>query len=609
MSGRGCSPGTDGEAARFLTQASYGPTPSDITDVRNRGFAGWIAAQKTLAPTLHRPTLEQQIAALVQVDPRNGPFYRAHRVERWFNVAMNAPDQLRQRMAFALSQILVLSDVNVLDNNPIGVAEYYDILVRNAFGNYRTLLSEVTHDPAMGAFLTTLRNQKTDYTRDGSNALVPGVISPDENYAREVMQLFSIGLVERNRDFSPVLVGGNTVPTYTQDLITHSAKVFTGLAYQCTGATTVGGLALNHNCSGCSGTGCQFSTSVFFSTPGRYSVPGTVTALIHPDGYKPMVCYPRYNDDGRSATSADNYAILPPPNDFKRLLGGVSIGPSPVACYAGTPAADQQTCINYCNSQVDTLIDTLYNHKNVAPFIARQLIQRLTTSNPTAGYIDRVAAVFENDGTGVRGNLGAVASAILLDPEARSTVPTDNFGKLREPLLRLTAVWRAFGAQPGGNGGYGETTPERFFAQRPLGANSVFNFYEPDYQQPGEIADAGLYSPEFQILDESTTISSADELWRRIFNGYTTSNATTTNFSTPSTAAYLPPAVIDALPADNAGLVEALNQRLLYGSMSATMKSKLIALLDTDMAAADKRRKALDLIHLISITPEFAQQR
>ena len=610
LSGSDCGPSSDKSAARFLTQASFGPTPADIASVRTLGYAGWIDAQLTVPPTLQRPTIEQQIAAQVLIDPRNAQFYRAYRQERWFNSALYAPDQLRQRMAFALSQILVLSEVGALDNNTIGVAEYNDILLRNAFGNYRTLLREVTLSPMMGTFLTHLRNQKTDWTLDDSNALVPSLIQPDENYAREVMQLFSIGLIERNRDFSPILSNGAPVPTYTQDLVTATARVLTGFSYSCSGPATVSGVFINRNCGLSTGTAGQFSTTQFFSTPGRYAVPGTVTALAHPDTYQPMVCYPRYSDTGRSATASNNYAVLPAPNDTKILLGGISIQPSPVACYTSTPASDQQTCIDYCNNQLDTLLDSLYLHPNVPPMMARQLIQRLTTSNPSPSYIERVAAVFEDDGSGVRGNLGAVVKAILLDPEARASAPATEFGKLREPLLRLTAILRAFGVQNGLNGANGLSGTERGgLGQAPLRATSVFNFYEPDYQQPGEIADAGLYSPEFQILNESTFISMSDEFWRRIFSGYNATSATTTGFATPNNAAYLSPTVIDAMPAGHAELVEELNQRLLYGSMSDSMRGKLVALLDTGMADADHRRKVLSLIHLIAISSEFAVQQ
>lgn len=607
-SGYDCGARDAKTAARFLTQASFGPDAESIQSAQDLGLAGWIEAQKSQPQTLQRPPLEQQIAQLVLTDPRNAQVYRAHRMERWFNSAVNAPDQLRQRMAFALSQILVLSDVGTLANHPLAVADYHDVLARHAFGNYRALLREVTFHPAMAAFLSHLRNQKTDWTRDGTGALVPGLISPDENYAREVMQLFSIGLVERALDFTPLQVDGSTVPTYTQDIVTQNAKVLTGLAFPCTGPATIGSITINRNCGATTGIARQFSASVFVSTPGRYAVPGIVTALAHPDSYGPLVCFPRYADTGRSATASDGYAVLPAPNDRKILLGGVEIGPSAVACHANTPAGEQQACIDYCNAQIDTLIDTLFLHPNLAPFVSRQLIQRFVTSNPSPAYIERVARVFENDGSGQRGELGATLAAVLLDPEARSTLPGSRFGKLREPVLKLTALWRAFEAPAGNNGAYGVFAPERFLAQRPLGANSVFNFYEPDYAHPGEIAEAGLVAPEFQILDESTTVTTSDGLWQLTFAGYTSPNDRTVSFATPPGNAYLPPAQLDALPTASADLVEALNLKLLAGSMPNSLRARLITFADGPLAQADHRLRVLNLIHLILISPAFAVQ-
>jgi uncharacterized protein (DUF1800 family) len=612
------APASDTEAARFLTQATFGVTQTELGELKSIGYAAWIDRQLTLEPTLQRPELEAQIAADVAVNPRNAGFYRAFRQERWFASAAKAPDQLRQRMAFALSQVMVLSDVGPLDTQPIAVSEYNDILLRNAFGSYRSLLKDVTYSPMMGQYLTTLRNQKTDWTLVGAT-LTPSLVAPDENYSREIMQLFSVGLLERNRDFSPMLVAGQPVATYNQEIITQTAKAFTGLGFSCNGPATFGAITLNHNCN-CTGPACNFSTTAFFSTPQRYVVPVSgqpqpiLTGLYHPDMYKPMACYPRYADTGRSQTAANNYAVLPAPSDKKVIIAGVTINASPVACHSGTPAQDQAACVNYCTEQVDTVVNTLALHPNVAPFLARQLIQRFTTSNPSAGYIDRVAAVFENDGSGTRGNLGAVLKTVLLDAEARGA-PSVNFGKLREPLLRLTAIWRAFEVSPTSTGLYSIAAPERAFVQRPLGAPSVFNFYEPDFQQAGAIADAGLFSPEFQILDESTAISASDELYRRIFNGYSTAAATSTPFTEPvianvtGFAAYLPPATIDGLPEANDRLLDELNSRLLSGQMSATMKTKLLALMNGSMASTDKRRRALSMIHLIAISPEFAVQR
>ncbi len=601
------TPANDQQAARFLTQATFGPTLDDMGVVKSIGYSAWIDQQIALAPTLHRVELENFVIAQLQTGTVSATQARGTRVERWFAAAIGGSDQLRQRMAFALSQILVVSDVGPLLKEPISVAEYSDILTRNSFGSYQNLLQDVTYTPMMGRYLTALRNQKTDWTFVGS-VLAPSLVSPDENFAREIMQLFSIGLIRRNRDFSPVLIGGVPVPTYTQDIITQTARAFTGLTYSCSAPVNYGAFTLAHNC-GCTGIACNFSTTAFFSTPPRR--PGTggeTTPLLHPDIYRPMMCNPRYADTGRSQTATNSYAALPAPFGSKSIIAGITIEPSPVACYSTTPATDQQACVNYCNDQVGTVVDTLANHPNVAPFIVRQLIQRFVSSNPSSAYIDRVAAVFENDGSNVRGNLGAVIRAILLDTEARSNTPANNFGKLREPLLRLTAIWRAFDVQPGSSGAFGISSPETAFVQRPLGASSVFNFYEPDFQQPGEIANAGLFSPELQIVDESTAISAADALYTMVFSGYNTNPSASTPFTAPSNRAYLPPEAIDQLPESNTALLDALNIRMLSSQMRPETRTTLLTLLN-GMSTADKRRRALSAIHLIAISPEFAVQR
>jgi uncharacterized protein (DUF1800 family) len=602
-------PANDAEAARFLTQASFGPTPGSVAEVRALGLDAWFAVQRDAAITLQRPSVETRIAALAQANPQPGPAYRRIRLEKWWDTAVTGPDQLRQRMAFALSQIMVISDVSgtLYGVAPL-VAEYHDILARNALGNYRTLLEEVSRSSMMGIYLTHYRNPKTDWTYV-NGVLTPSAIQPDENYAREVMQLFSVGLIERNRDFSPILLNGQTVPTYNQDIITQTARVLTGYSSPCTGNANIGGIQLNRNC-GCTGTQCQFSTTTFFSAPPVFSAgPNLMGAVIHPDGYAQMQCFPRYADTGRSATAQDNYAILPAPFNNKTLIAGISIAPSALACHAGTPLAEQQACIDYCDGQLDTLLDALFMHPNMPPMIARQLIQRFTTSNPTPAYIERVARVFENNGAGVRGDLFATIKAVLTDGDAQAgTSINANFGKLREPLLKLTALWRAFGADQGSSGDYLVNTPEVALLQRPLGAPSVFNFYEPDYIPSGELNTLGLYAPELQILSEATSVSAADFFYARVFAGYNTQNPSTTAFTTPF-GAHLPPAGIDALPSDPALLVDALNLRLMSGQMSAGMRTKLITLLSGPMAGTDLRRKALSTVHLIMISPEFSAQR
>jgi uncharacterized protein (DUF1800 family) len=597
-------PNSDAEAARFLTQATFGPNRAAISELRQNGYSSWFASQNAAAISLQRPIVEERIAALALANPQPGPAYRRIRLERWWDTAARGPDQLRQRMAYALSQILVISDIT-LNGNATMVAEYHDILARNALGNFRVLLEDVARSPMMALYLTYLRNPKTEWTFVGGT-LTPGTIAPDENFAREVMQLFTIGLIERNRDFSPILVGGQTVPTYNQDVITQTARLLTGFSARCTGNATIGGIALNRNCN-CTGTQCQFSTQLYFAPPPSYVAGGSNTGLVHPDGYAPMVCYPRYNDSGRSSTNVDGFAVLPAPFNIKTIIAGITLQPSPVPCHAGTPAGDQQSCINYCDNQLDTLLDALFMHPNLPPMVARQLIQRFTTSTPSPQYIERVAMVFENDGNAVRGNLAATIRAVLMDPEARGT-PSANSGKLREPLLKLTSLWRAFDVAAGTAGDYNINQPETALAQRPLGAPTVFNFYEPDYLPPGELAQAGIFGPELQILSEATSVSGADFFYQRVFAGYATGSLTQTPFTAPNVA-HLPPSAIDALPTDADALVNELNIRLMYGSMSNVMRDKLIALITGPMAAADARRKSLSLIHLILISPEYAAQR
>jgi len=505
------------EAAAFLRQRTFGPTTGEIDRLISQGYAGWIDQQISQTASLQAPALRALPVAATQDD----------RVDLWFRHAVQGPDQLRLRVAFALSQIMVVSERSGLSQFPVALAVYYDTLTQNSFGNFRELMEQVTLSPAMGVYLSHLGNQKPNTALN---------IRPDENFAREMMQLFTIGLVELNPDGTVRRDAQNQpISTYDQAAIENFARIYTGW---------------------------MFGGSQSFAQPSF-------------NFDQPMQAFETFHDTGA-----------------KTLLRGTTL-----------PAG--QTA----RADLEAALDNLFAHSNVPPFISKQLIQRLTVSNPSPAYVARVAARFENNGSGVRGDLAAVVRAILLDTEARATAPPANFGKLREPLLRLTAIYRAFGVQNGTNGANGLSNIERGFPQAPLRAPSVFNFYEPDYQQPGEIADSGLYSPEFEILNESTFIMMSDEFWRRIFTGYTTTSATSTPFTTPTNAAYLSATTIDAVPTANDAMVETLNQRLLNGAMSDSMRAKLVALLNTSMASADHRRKVLSLIHLIAISSEFAVQQ
>ena len=561
-------PTSDNEAARFLTQATFGPSRTSIAQFRGSSYEGWIDQQIATPTTSARAYLDM-LAAL----PTPPSLGQSQRMDRWFNTAALGPDQLRQRMAFALSQVLVVSDrADSLSGDHFGVAEYWDILARNAFGNYRTLLEEVTKSPMMGRYLSHWRNRK---------ASLDGTQLPDENYAREIMQLFTIGLVERADDFSPILDGmGQPVPTYLQQDVSELARVFTGWSYNC----------------GNSGS-CNTYTGINSG----------------PAGYTPMACFPAYMDYGA-----------------KTLIGGVTIAAGPV-CGTGSSGtsmpsdpAVQQACRTYCVDQIDAALDYLFNHPNVGPFVARQLIQRFVTSNPSGAYIARVATVFNDNGQGVRGDLGAVIRAILLDPEAREAPvdPASPYGKLREPLLRLSAVWRAFGvtapAAVNGEIQMGIRSPQDSFAQRPLGAPTVFNFYEPDYQPPGDLQNDGLFAPEFQIANETTAMTSANELWNRVWAGYSTSGSGT--FTTPTTSAYL--TIADLIPlvsgANSSGpaaydlFLDELNLRLFGGGMSAETRATLKNFLKFGVSETGSNRatiQVLSTIHLALLSPEFLIQR
>ena len=450
---------TAAEAARFLTQTTFGPTKAEIDALTGKRLADlntWITAQMALTASLHLDATRADFNVYTVASSDNPQFSTNNRQAAWWKLSVSAPDQLRQRVAFALSQILVVSDVpGTLFNNPIGMANYYDLLVNGAFGNFRQLLENVSLSPVMGFYLSSLRNAKATFDARTGAALT----SADENYAREIMQLFTIGLNQLQPDGTLKLdPSGVPIPTYDQKTITEVAKVFTGWAFasDTTNVNNFRGSAANY--------------------------------------LAPMVAFPTFHDDSP-----------------KTLFNGIQLGANQ------GPVKDLK----------DTL-DALVNHPNTGPFISRQLIQRLVTSNPSPGYVYRVAQKFADDGTGTRGNLGAVVRAILTDYEARSAAvaASASFGKLKEPLLRATAILRAFN----GNSNWGRYQmfvgqgAEGALGQTPMHAPTVFNFFEPNYVQPGVLAASGLYAPEYQILNDTTAISAPNQLWNFIYANRSTTN-------------------------------------------------------------------------------------
>lgn len=536
-------PYSDADAARFLTQATFGPTISEIARVRRIGYNAWLADQVALAPSLHRPYLEAQATAGIDV-------YQNSRMEAWWLHALRGPDQLRQRVAFALSELLVVSDRSgAIEGQPIAMAHYYDLLVGGAFGNYRSLLQQVTLSPVMGHYLSMFKNRKPDATLS---------IRPDENYAREVMQLFSIGLVQLASDGSVVLAGGNPQPTYTQDTIRGFAHVFTGW-----------------NWAGCPGVdgGQDWRWEYCPSGPVDWPNPGWNASW-----FLPMEPWQTYH------ASAGDKQLLVYPN--VALPNGLLAG-------GGSAQSDLQAAL-----------DNLFHHPNVAPFVSRHLIRRLVSSNPSPAYVGRVSAVFANNGLGVRGDLAAVVRAVLMDVEAR-TLPGDDSrrGKLREPLLRLSQLWRGFDGRAD-DGRYREWNAESFLGQAPLRSPSVFNFFLPDYRPPGELYALGMNAPEFQITTDTTIASVASSLGAKVFWSWRGGG----NTSPEAILVDLAPEL--AIAADPVRLVDRHDLLLMGRTMSPFMFQTLVSHLGTFPNTTDGRRERVqNAIWLIMSSPEYAIER
>ena len=484
------------QAARFLIQSTYGPTLTEIERLAQMGYNAWLAEQIARPATRHLPLIDARIQAQGIDNVWDG-----ERHEEWFRVAMTSNDQLRQRVAFALSQLLVVSANNgALEGNPNTLADYYDALARNAFGNYRTLLGEVTLHPAMGQYLSMFKNRKTNQS---------GSIRPDENYAREIMQLFSVGLVMLNPDGTIIDADNNPangltpVPTYGQDTIRGFAAVFTGWNWS-TCVRTLGGAGQppeDANGDGEYDRWWEWDWCPIDPTPNTH----WKRARAHRTPMQPWEIYHQ---------SAGDKQLLRYPGVARGRVNAQGVLAS------GGSAAQN----------LDAALDNIFNHPNLGPFVARALIQRLVTSNPTPAYVGRVAAAFADDNGaapgGFRGDLGAVVRAVLLDPEARNpqtqactSAASGCVGKIREPLLRLTQLYRAMNATPTTtNGVWNEGWPQGDLAQAALRSPTVFNFYLPDYAPPdADIGGRGLRAPEFQITVDTYIVRTANTLGGRIF--------------------------------------------------------------------------------------------
>lgn len=584
------------EASRFLMQSTYGPTLPEIERLARIGYNAWLTEQTAATPTRHLPLIDARIQA-EGVDN----IWDGNRHEEWFRVAMTANDQLRQRVAFALSQTLVVSaNSGALEGNPNQVADYYDVLVRNAFGNYRTLLEEVTLHPAMGMYLSMFKNRKANQS---------GTIRPDENYAREIKQLFSIGLVELNadgtiRDGDGIPGNGlNPVPTYTQDTIRGFAAVFTGWNLS-TCAPTLNPSNWDQNGDGEYDRWWEWEycpndpvANTNWKLARGYRTPMTPWEIYHQAaGTKQLLRYP-----GVARGRVDANGVLASGGTARENLGAA--------------------------------LDNVFFHPNVGPFVARALIQRLVTSNPTPAYVGRVAAVFNDDNGAAagatRGNLGAVVRTILLDPEARrptTTLACTNaasgcVGKVREPLLRLTQLNRALNAQPSApNGVWHEGYPDGDFAQAALRAPTVFNFYLPDYSAPHPLVSGrGLRAPELQISVDTYIIRQANSLGNRLFWQWAG------NPGLPTSGGWRPVVVnlnrdmalagTAGLPNDSARLISRIDTLMFGGTMSPWLYNELLAVTNAEAFHTwrsddeTRRLRVQNAYWLALISPEFVVEK
>jgi len=507
------------DAARLLLQGSFGPrSAADIDAVVASGSAQWIDAQFNQRWNTHAGYLASIRATGMRVDEQ-------HIFEAIWQNLIFGDARLRARVALALSEIFVVSNI-APDQDTDALAGWMDMLYTHAFSDYRTLLRGVTLQPAMGYYLNMLGNDKEDPATGRM---------PSENYAREVLQLFSIGLVQLNDDGTPKRnASGGTIPTYDQNVVQGFAQVFTGWSF--------------------GGNDTSFS-----------------------DGFNP----PKHNWTVEMQAWPSHHSTGP-----KLLLNGVTLP-------AGqTPERD-----------LNDALDNIAAHPNVAPFMVKRLIQFLVTSNPSPAYMTRVVNVWNNNGSGLRGDLKAVVRAILLDPEARAPLATSNsYGKLREPMVRFVHFVNAMGGRSsnGRNSIWWLDSPDDYLGQSPLLAPSVFNFFSPMYSKAGPIAQAGLVAPEFQNATDTQVVGSTNffsSLIRR--GGFGFEDANRIDFEMTTWLA-------DA--ANTATLLNRINWVLFAGGLGAetqTIIEKAVNAYPTNRRS-DRLQAALNLA---VVAPEFVVQR
>jgi uncharacterized protein (DUF1800 family) len=500
------------DAARFLKQAAFGGNLQEIEALEN--YEQYLQQQFALPITYLYPKVDPELTGRANwlATSDNANWINGDLTNLWWHTIVNSDDQLRQRIAHVLSEVFVVGKVKQIAKQDFIRIAYYDLLVKNAFGNYRDILTDITMSPVMASYLTMINSRKADPIRGNH---------PDENYAREVMQLFTVGLVKLNMNGTPALDNkGLAAPTYSQADIEGLANVFTGFT---------------------------FSKEERFR---NYDV-------INPEAY-----------ERRFGTPAEH------------LIGAYA---APMICIESLHETSEKIIINgtvipagqSCMADIKMALDTLFNHDTLPPFFAKQMIQKLVTSNPSEDYILRVANKFVDNGTGVRGDLKAVIRAVLLDNEARSPIGTEtNFGKFKEPIIRASTFARIFNISA--NVEYPKVNAFPTGGQLFLGAPSVFNYFRPDFTVGEDLMKQNLVTPELEIADASniTTINNGYR-WL-IFNANFSKSSQPTANSLQNRYYINLSHELSIAKNSSAELVDHLNRLLLVGTMTQQHKELLI---------------------------------
>ncbi len=518
-----------GDRIRFLEQATFGPTVAIDERLRRIGLRTWLAEQFELPyPSANNPYPNLPLMPVNIPDTCDGTcrrdIYTMYQLQNWFyKEAFYGEPQLRHRVAWALSQIWVVSGVDTQQAS--WMVAYHQQISKNAFGNYRTLMKDVTLNAAMGNYLDMIRSTRNN---------------PNENFAREILQLFSIGLFMLNQDGTLQLDQNNQpIPTYDQNTVNNFTKVFTGWGL------------------------CENAALCPNRTQGS-------------PNYKDPLLLNQNNHDITAKT------LLSYPNAVNTNIPANMNG----------------------NSEIELALDNIFYHPNVGPFVSKQLIQHLVMSDPSPAYVGRVAAVFNDNGTGTRGDLKAVVKAILLDPEARGNIKTDpNYGKLREPVQFVTNFLKHFNVrsanltQQSDGVVNGLTAP---LAQDVFRAPTVFNYYSPDYVIPG----TSLLGPEFGIMTTGTAITRTN-----VINLMTFSRINVSANAPLGTSIDLSE-MIALSQADSTGnrLVDTLNQRMMHGAMPAEMRNTIMTAVQA-VASSNPTLRAQTAIYLIATSSQFQIQR